>query len=109
MPLPGSFTPPAGSAVVAPPTTFTYPPSLPGLATTPPTVAAPSFPASGSVSTNATGVNVLAWLSAGTFTATVLNGGTVSTSNDLNPIPIPAGQTISFTYTGSPSWVWTAF
>ncbi len=109
MPLPGSFTPPAGTEYDAAPVQFAYPPSLPGLATTPPTVSAPSFPASGSVATNATTVNVLAWLSAGTFTATVLNGGTVSTSNDLNPIPIPAGQTIQFTYTGSPSWVWTAF
>jgi hypothetical protein len=109
MPLPGSFTPPAGQSVQAPPTTYTYPPVLPGLATTPPTVAAPSFPATGSAVTNTTGVNVIAWLTAGTFTAVVINGGTVSTSGNVNPVVIPAGQTVQFAYTGSPSWVWTAF
>jgi hypothetical protein len=109
MPLPGSFTPPPGQVYDAAPTTFAYPPSLPGLATTPPTVSTPAFPATGSAVTNTTTVNVLAWLSAGTFTATVLNGATVSTSNDVNPVIIPAGQTIQFAYTGSPSWVWTAF
>jgi hypothetical protein len=109
MPLPGSFTPPAGQEYQAPPTTFVYPPVLPGLVTNPPSVTTPSMPASGSVATNATGVDVLAWLSGGTFTATVLNGSTVSTSGNVNPVPLPAGATVSFTYTGSPSWVWTAF
>jgi len=102
------YTAPAGTKLVSEPVVYSVPPSLPGLATTPPTVTTPSFPATGSAVTNATGVNVIAWLSGGTFTSVVLNGGTVATGA-CNPVIVPASQTIQFAYTGSPSWVWTAF
>lgn len=105
MPLPGSFSPPAQYSVQAPPTIFTYPPSLPGFATTPPTITTPAFPGTGTAATNSTGVNVLAYISGGTITAVLVNGATVATVT-MPIVYVPAGQTVQFTYTGSPAWVW---
>lgn len=108
MPLPGSFTPPSNEGIVSPPTIFSYPPSLPGIATTPPTITTPSFPASGSAITNTTGVDVIVYVSGGTLSSLVVNGGTVATGTGADFAYVPAGLTVQYGYTGAPSWVWQA-
>jgi hypothetical protein len=108
MPLPGSFTPPPGEGIVAPPTIFSYPPSLPGLATTPPTITTPAFPATGSAITNTTGVDVVVYVTGGTLSSLVVNGGTVATGTGADFAYVPAGYTIQYGYTGAPTWVWQA-
>lgn len=108
--------PPAGTGVIAGPQMFQYPPLVPGIATTnPPNVTAPAVPASGSVATNTTGVDVAVYAAAGAATVSKVqvNGGTLgttlATSTGALIAYLPAGQPIILTYSGgTPTWVWQA-
>jgi hypothetical protein len=110
-----AFTPPAGTSVDAGPSYFTNPPQMPGLVTSPPTVTTPTFPATTVAVTNATGVNVVAYILNGTSAMTVIkvNGTTtllapIATTGNAT-VWIPAGATFSATYGGgTPTWVWLA-
>ena len=106
--------PPAGTRTFSGPTLFTYPPLVPGIQTTPPTVTTPAFPATTVAVTNTTGVNVMVYALAGAagFTVVKVNGvttGLITGATASTTVYLPAGQTIAFTYaSGSPSWVWQA-
>lgn len=69
-------------------------------------VASPSVPASNSAVANTTGKRILVTFWAGTITQISLNGLVIVVTS--GSIILPHGQTISLTYTGSPSWLWQA-
>jgi hypothetical protein len=68
-------------------------------------VVAPPVPASTVVVTNTTGYSVTVVLSGGTYTVVTVNGSSAGTGGTYT---LPAGQTISITYSVAPTWVWTA-
>lgn len=67
--------------------------------------ATPAVPASTVNATNTTGEPVAVTVTGGTITAVVVNAVTVSTVTGVTVV-VPAGQTISITYTVAPTWVW---
>lgn len=74
-----------------------------GLAT--PVVAAPGVPGSTVAVTNTTGTIVIATISGGTLTFVFVNGAQVGTT--AGAYALPAGGTISITYSVAPTWTWT--
>lgn len=87
-----------------------------GVWTQPPVVTAPgTVPSPGTV-TNSTGFDCMVYASATTGIGKVLIGqGTVSTGSTVSAsnataggFYVPAGQTITITYTGTLTWAWLA-
>jgi hypothetical protein len=66
-------------------------------------ITTPSFPTSGSPLTNSQS-DVMAYISGGTITA--ISVGSVATGRTSGAFFLPMGQTITVTYTGSPTWAW---
>jgi hypothetical protein len=87
-----------------------------GFWSSPPTVVAPGTTGSGTAVANSTGFDCMVYLSATTGIGkilvglgTVSLGSTVSASNAMTGgIYVPAGQTITPTYTGTLTWAWLA-
>lgn len=69
-------------------------------------VSAPGFPLTTVPVTNTTGAPVFVDLSSGTVTEVYINSVSAGTTDGY--YLLPAGGTISVTYTGSPTWTWTA-
>jgi hypothetical protein len=65
-------------------------------------VTTPNFPGSGSTYTNTTGQSQFVTWGGGTITAVNTNG--LSRPATINSAMLEPGDTISFTYTGTPSW-----
>jgi hypothetical protein len=65
-------------------------------------VAAPAFPASGSTYTNNTGVSLRVTWAGGSVTGLAING--IAGFLSMNTFVLNPGETVSFTYTGSPGW-----
>ena len=107
-----TFTPPAGEAYVTPVTVYAKTPQFAsGISTTSPAVTTPAMPGSGTAATNTTTVDVCTYIQGGTLTVLAIGGGTVCTSftaGQFITAYVPAGETVSLTYTGSPTWVWQA-
>lgn len=68
-------------------------------------VSTPSVPASTTPVTNTTGTNVQVVITGGTMTAVIINGVTVGAG--AGTYQLPAGATISMTYSVAPTWAWT--
>jgi hypothetical protein len=68
-------------------------------------VTTPSVPATTVAQTNLTGTNCTVYITGGTVTAIKINGGTVLL-NTPAMVYLPAGATISITYSSAPTWVW---
>lgn len=69
-------------------------------------VPAPAVPASGTLVTNLTGVDVMVYLAGGTLTGNVeINGHGVLQATNTGYF-LPAGGTIKLTYSSAPSWQW---
>lgn len=100
-----AFTPPAGTSVDAGPSIFTNPPAMPGIITSPPVVTSPAAPLTNVAVTNVTGVNVVVYVLGGTVTAFHVGATSVGTGGMYL---VPAGQTITPTYTGTLTWAWMA-
>lgn len=66
--------------------------------------ATPSFPATNTPVTNANGWAVFVTITGGTLTSVKVNGTQVGTA--AGTYVVPAGQTISVTYTLAPTWNW---
>lgn len=66
----------------------------------------PSVPASGTPVTNTSPLPVQVVISGGTMTAVVINGVTVGSG--AGTYTLPAGQSITLTYTVAPTWTWAA-
>ncbi|MDE2096467.1 MAG: hypothetical protein KGL39_04415 [Patescibacteria group bacterium] len=73
---------------------------------TAPSVTTPSFPTTGTAVTNSTGYDVAVYLYGGTVTEVQIGSTEVGTGDGT--FILPAGSTITITFTGSPSWVWKA-
>lgn len=67
-------------------------------------VTAPTVPASASAYTNILGVDCNVYISGGTVSDIAIGGD--STGLTSGWFPVPAGQTITLTYTGAPTWTW---
>ena len=68
------------------------------------TTATPAFPASNTPVTNPNGWAVFVTITGGTLTAVKVNGTQVGTT--AGTYVVPAGQTISVTFTAAPTWNW---
>lgn len=66
----------------------------------------PSVPASGTPQANVSSLPVTVVITGGTMTAVVINGVTVGAG--AGTYTLPAGQSITLTYTVAPTWTWTA-
>lgn len=64
----------------------------------------PSVPASTVSATNSNAWGVAVTITGGTLTSVVVNGTQVGTT--AGTYPVPAGQTISVTYSVAPTWAW---
>jgi hypothetical protein len=71
-----------------------------------PTVATPAVPATTVVATNTTGADVNVYIIGGTITQVKVN--TVLVGTGAGSYYLPAGATISITYSVAPTWVWQA-
>jgi uncharacterized protein RhaS with RHS repeats len=108
--------PPPGTSVDAGPSIFTNPPQEPGVITTPPLVTAPAVPLTTVAATNTSGVDVMVYLLAGSgASATVIKvngavtGLTLASAGTSATVYLPAGESISMTYSGGTlTWVWQA-
>jgi len=69
-------------------------------------LATPSVPASGAPVKNTSSIPVTVVITGGTMTAVVINGVTVGSG--AGTYTLPAGQSITLTYTVAPTWTWTA-
>lgn len=65
----------------------------------------PSVPASGTAVTNTSPLSASVVVTGGTVSAVDVNG--VSAGTGDGTYTVPAGQTISLTYTAAPTWTWT--
>lgn len=65
---------------------------------------APAVPTSGTAITNNFNVDVTVYVAGGSVSAIAVEGG--ATGMTSGPIRVPAGQTITLTYTAAPGWVW---
>ena len=70
-------------------------------------VVTPAVPATTVAATNGNPVPVLASITGGTVTVVAVNGGTVATSSPATAV-VPAGGTITLTYSAAPTWTWTS-
>jgi hypothetical protein len=64
-----------------------------------------AVPPSGVAAFNETGVTQTVVVTGGTLSAVTVNGASVGTGGTYT---VPRGQAIALTYTGSPSWSWSA-
>lgn len=73
-------------------------------------VAAPAVPASGTPQTNTTGADVAVTVTGGTVTAIAVNGVAVLSGVSLggSVVAVPAGGTITLTYSSAPTWTWNS-
>lgn len=71
-----------------------------------PTIATPAFPLSTVPVTNTYNVPVYVTITGGTLTNVLVNG--VSAGTTAGTYPVPAGGTISVTYSVAPTWNWFA-
>ena len=71
-------------------------------------VQTPAVPASGTAVLNSTGQDLTVILGAGTVTNVVVNGTSVATSSPA-VVMLPAGQSITLTYSVAPVWSWQDF
>lgn len=71
-----------------------------------PTISTPGVPSSGSPVTNTYNVTVYVTITGGTISNVLVNGSSVGTTDGT--YPVPAGQTISITYSVAPTWNWFA-
>ena len=71
----------------------------------PAAVATPSVPASTVAQVNSTGVDVSVVITGGTMTNVSVNGSTVGAG--AGTYVVPAGGTITMTYSVAPTWVWS--
>ena len=69
-------------------------------------VAAPAFPASGTPYTNILGVRCTVFVAGTTITAYSINGTTIPSLAGSQTVDLEPGDTITLTYTGTPSWTW---
>ncbi|MDH6116912.1 hypothetical protein ABH930_000331 [Kitasatospora sp. GAS204A] len=69
-------------------------------------LATPAVPASGTPQANTSPLPVQVVISGGTMTAVVINGVTVGAG--AGTYTLPAGQSITLTYTVAPTWTWAA-
>jgi Right handed beta helix region len=69
-------------------------------------VTAPSVPASGVNATNNTGVDVAVFIVGGTVSAISVGGTTTGLTTTPANVRVPAGQTVSVTYSVAPTWKW---
>lgn len=65
---------------------------------------APTVPASGTTLTNPFPVDCTAYVTGGTVSAISIGG--TATGITSGPVTVPAGQTITLTYTAAPTWAW---
>jgi parallel beta-helix repeat protein len=72
----------------------------------PPSVSTPSVPSSTTAQQNATGHDVFAYIAGGTVTAITV--GSTATGITTGMVFVPAGQTITLTYSAAPTWTWIA-
>lgn len=101
---------PPGMSYTESRTAYKYPPLVPGVDTSAaPAVTTPALAGSGTAVTNATGVDVMAYISGGTLTALAVNGGTILSGTGLAAsVYIPAGAALTPVYTGTPTMKWVA-
>lgn len=66
-------------------------------------VTSPTFPVSGTFYTNNFGSSAMVYFSGGTITGISVGGTNVGTPTTVR---VPANQTVSITYTGTPTWTW---
>jgi hypothetical protein len=78
-----------------------------GITTAQPSVTTPGVPASTVAVTNTTGYDVMVYVN-GTITAATNIGSTSVGDTTVKSYYLPRGQTITLTYTSTPSWVWLA-
>ena len=69
-----------------------------------PTVSSPAVPATTVAATNGTGTVVAVTITGGTLTSVVVNGTQAGTT--AATYLVPAGGTISITYSAAPTWAW---
>ena len=69
-------------------------------------IATPAVPASGTAIANGYGVPVVVTVTGGTVTAISIGGN--ATPQTSGAVVVPAGQTISLTYSAAPTWTWAA-
>ena len=65
---------------------------------------APAVPASGTVTTNTTGVPVTVYINGGTVTAISVNGSATGVAGGA--VRVPSAGTITLTYSVAPTWQW---
>jgi hypothetical protein len=70
-------------------------------------ISAPSVPASGTPVRNLTGVDVVVYLTGGTLTGAVQIGDHGVLAVTDSPYFLPAGETITLTYSAAPAWQWS--
>jgi hypothetical protein len=69
----------------------------------------PTVPASGIAYTNVTGYDCTVFVAGGTVSAISLGAGAgTATGVTSGPVRVPAGQSITLTYTAAPTWTWFA-
>jgi hypothetical protein len=68
----------------------------------------PAVPASGTPVANPTGQDVSVVLLGGTVTHVTVNGTDRATSSPAN-VMLPAGESVTLTYSGAPVWAWMNF
>lgn len=68
------------------------------------TLGPPTVPASTTAYTNAYGHDCTVYVTGGTVTAIAVGG--TATGMTSGPISVPAGQTITLTYSSAPTWTW---
>lgn len=68
----------------------------------------PAVPASGTAVANTTGQDVTVVLAAGTVTHVNVNGTDRATSSPAN-VMLPAGESVTLTYSVAPVWAWMNF
>ncbi len=65
----------------------------------------PAVPASGVAVVNPTGQDITVIIAAGTVTAVTVNGTSVATASPAQ-IMLPAGASVTLTYSAAPVWAW---
>jgi hypothetical protein len=68
----------------------------------------PAVPSSATAAANPTGKPLYVILAGGTVSAVSVNGTSVATSSPAN-FALPAGESVTLTYSGAPVWAWLDF
>ena len=69
-----------------------------------PLASQPTVPASGTAYANVNGVDCAVYVTGGTVTAVAIGG--TATGLTSGQFFVPAGETITLTYSAAPTWVW---